>query len=197
MGVSYVFQEHDIQRGLPKRSDRFGNSSASCFDGNIFILFEINASVLLCRIIEIPEELFFEARIAATNNMFAVLPDTITKRFAGNGGFGARSRSRPVIDGSRAVPTIYVSKPSATRATAEATPRSSVRKTTSASLPAATGVVRGRGLCAGTSPAISNGNTSVELGKDIDNTNSPTRKSGIRSSPLHISEMRWDISRLV
>jgi len=167
VGVSYVFQEHGIERGVPKRSDGFGNSSASCLDGDIFILFKINASVLLCRIIEIPEELFFEARVSATNNMLAVLPDAITKRFAGNGRFSARRRRRPVIDGSRAVPTVQVSKPStaATRATAEATPPSSVRKTASASLPAATGVVRGRGLCTGTSPAISNENTSVEWGE--------------------------------
>src|SRR6266511_3290392 len=142
MGVSYIFQEHSIQRGVHKRSNGFGNTCASCFDGNIFILFKVNAGVLLGRIIDIPKELLLQALVAATNDMLAVLPAAKTKRFAGNRRFGARSWSRPVTDGSRSVPTIHVSTPSAaataaaaTRATAEATPPSSVRNTTSGSFP--------------------------------------------------------------
>lgn len=190
MGIADIFQQNGVKRRAFKGSDRFGYTGTSCFHWDIFILLEVDASVLLCRVILITEKFFLKPHIATTNDMLAISPDAKTEIIAGNRRLGTRSRSRPVRGGTGTIPAVNVSS-------ACVSTGASVGVATPAAFPATAGGGRGRGLSTGTSPAIS---SKVQVNKSVKDRCGicylPTGKSGIRSSPLHISKMGWNVCRL-
>ena len=147
--------------------------------------------MLLRRIVGIAKELLLHAHVASADDVFAVLPDAVPEGLLLDGRVGARGRRRPVAGGCGAVPAIHASGSAATRAAKSA---SATRVTAPAFISAAGGR---RGTITGASPAVPAASKSQLTNQMWENTiaDSLFRKSRIRGSPLHIAEMRRNISR--
>lgn len=72
--VTNVFKQDRIQGRTGKGGDRVWHTGTSGLYGNIFVLFEIDSSVLFERVIWLSIKLFFEPRVALANDVLSITP---------------------------------------------------------------------------------------------------------------------------
>lgn len=195
-GKANVFQQERIQRRAGEWKNGLGHTSASSLDGDIIIFFKINARVLFRRVSCIAKKLLLHAQVSTSGNVFAVSPDAISESFASDWITATSWGSRwgaPIRWDMGTCPV-----------TADSSTSRGTRECSSASiwiaapgLKAAPGSWRG-GVSAGTSPTISITDMKTpQTNKGKKKKDLPIGKWRIRSSPLHIPEVRRNISRFV
>jgi hypothetical protein len=72
--VTNIFKQDLIQGRTGKGGDRVWHTGTGGLNGNVFVLFEIDPSVLLERVIWLSIELFFEPRVALANDVLSITP---------------------------------------------------------------------------------------------------------------------------
>jgi hypothetical protein len=67
-----------IQRGVAERQDRFRHVTAGGVDRDIVVLLEVDAGVLLARVVGSAKKITLEAGVASTNDVLALNPPAFT-----------------------------------------------------------------------------------------------------------------------
>ena len=195
--VADVLEEHRIQWRVRKLSDRLWNTSTSGLDGDVVVFLEVNASVLLGRVVFIAEELLFHAHVAAAGDVFALPPGTVAEALAGTAVPIARASTTAVpAVGLRAVtPLISTGSTAAPSVAAEAS--TTVEACVSTPSVSTVSAAERRSGRAGVVPAVPAKGKLVYRGHVASSEkDAPVgRNRGIRGSPLRVPQMRRDISR--
>jgi hypothetical protein len=67
-----------IQRGVAERQDRLRHVTTGGVDRDIVVLLEVDAGVLLARVVGSAKEITLEARVASTDDVLALNPPAFT-----------------------------------------------------------------------------------------------------------------------
>lgn len=89
-GKANVFQEDRVQRRAGERKDRLRHTSTSRLNRDVVVFLEVDASVLLRRVISVAIKLLLHAHVAPANDVLSVFPGTIAKSLT-------RSGLRPIL----------------------------------------------------------------------------------------------------
>jgi hypothetical protein len=76
--MANIFHKDRVKGRAREGGNGVRDTGTSRFDGDIIILFEVDASVLFGRIFGIAVELLLKAHIARSDNVLAIPPNTVT-----------------------------------------------------------------------------------------------------------------------
>jgi hypothetical protein len=79
--IANIFHQDRVQGRARESGNGFRDTSTGRFDGDIIILFEVDASVLFRRIFGIAVELLLEAHITRSDDVLAIPPNTEAECF--------------------------------------------------------------------------------------------------------------------